>query len=1208
MLMSPHTYGERDYAFGQVMLTLRTAMRLTQVELAQFLHVSRHAVQGWEVGGSYPKAEHLKQFITRAVQQQAFRAGHEAEEIRTLWQAAQQKVLLDDSWLSALLGQAPPPLTSLAPRLAEGTSASTLPVARPPLGRRVEWGDALDVPTFYGRKPELALLTQWVGQEHCRVVSVLGMGGIGKSALAVSVMRRVAEQFEVVFFRSLRDAPSCEALLDDCLQVLSPQPLAEVSASLERRLGLLLEHLRGRLLRRVGETAHQSCLLVTSREKPAELIPLEGNLSSVRALHLSGLDVASCEQLLAEKGMVGTPHEWARLVEAYAGNPLALKIVAQTIVGLFGGEIGQFLSGGELFFGSIHDLLAEQFARLSKLEQSVLHWLAIVREPVSIDELLAVLIAPLPRVQLLEALDGLQRRSLIERGQQQASFTLQSVVLEYITTVLVSEVASEIEQRGPDHLIGHALSQAEAKEYVRRTQERLIVAPLLARLRRAYPGRAEVEERLLSLLAQLREQAEYAQGYGPANLVALLREHRGRLRSLDLSGLAIRGAYLQEVEMQDASLAGAALRDTVFTEAFDATWGVATSPNGRYWAAGSRRGEVRVWTEGGQTLHLVWKAHTDTVVALAFSPDEQALATGSWDGTIKLWELERGALLWTGWQTEGIESVAFAPDGHMLASGGNDAVVQLWDATSGTNVQTLACQGGAVFSVAWSPDGRLLASGCANGDIGLWEMQGTQPAACLEALTGHTNWVEGLAFAPDGTQLASASVDRTVKLWEVTSGCCLQTLEGHTDRVFAVAWSPDGRTVASAGFDKMIWLWEVEEVERGRYRTALQGHTAHMYKIAFTPDSRCLIGGSEDSALRVWDVASGQCVRIMQGYAVSFYDIDWSPDGTQLVSGGPDSLVIIWDLIGGTPPRALRGHSWVVHGVGWSPDGKFLASCGWDNVIRLWDTATEACVHIFRDPDDVHTAYYSVAWSPDGQLLASGSYMRGVQLWDVMARTRRWVGRTQPTKIRLVAWSPDGTLLASCGDDGSVHLWEAADGTLLQSLQGHRGMVASVAWSPDGTWLASGGGGRSHGELFVWDVQSGQRHPAWGAGNSAFAKHPGVVYAVAWSPSGDLLVSGDSDGMLRWWDVQGEECLMQREGHQGAVQSLRSSPHTQTLASCGEDGTIKLWDVRSAELLRTLRRDRPYERLNITGTRGLTEAQRATLQALGAIEEVIPPL
>lgn len=129
-------------------------------------------------------------------------------------------------------------------------------------------------------------------------------------------------------------------------------------------------------------------------------------------------------------------------------------------------------------------------------------------------------------------------------------------------------------------------------------------------------------------------------------------------------------------------------------------------------------------------------------------------------------------------------------------------------------------------------------------------------------------------------------------------------------------------------------------------------------------------------------------------------------------------------------------------------------------------------------------------------------------MWDVTAHTRRWVGRTQPTKIRFVAWNPDGTRLASSGDDGSIHLWEAVDGTLLQSLQGHCEMVASVVWSPDGTWLASGGCGRSNGELFVWDVQSGERM-------RVFARHPGVVYAVAWSRSGDLLVSGDSDGMIR---------------------------------------------------------------------------------------------
>src|SRR5207245_6740940 len=142
---------------------------------------------------------------------------------------------------------------------------------------------------------------------------------------------------------------------------------------------------------------------------------------------------------------------------------------------------------------------------------------------------------------------------------------------------------------------------------------------------------------------------------------------------------------LQGVEMQDATLAGASLRDTIFTEAFDTPWAVAISGTGQYWAAGSRRGEVRVWREGGQTLHLVWQAHTDNVTTLTFSPDERTLASGSWDGSGKPWDLERGALLWTDRHTNSINSAAFAPVGSLLASGGGAGLVAPWEATSVTH-------------------------------------------------------------------------------------------------------------------------------------------------------------------------------------------------------------------------------------------------------------------------------------------------------------------------------------------------------------------------------------------------------------------------------------------------------------------------------------------------------------------------------------------
>src|SRR6266567_1121876 len=577
------------------MLTLRTSIGLTQAGLADLLHISRHAVAEWEAGSSYPRAERLKEFLTLCVQQQAFPAGREEEEIRALWRAAHQKVLFDEPWLAALLDRPRPALPLLPAVPLDAPSPGELLAPQPTPGPRLDWGEALDVPSIYGREQELATLARWVVQERCRMVSVLGMGGIGKSAL--------------------------------------------------------VEH-------------------------------------EVR----------------------GSSQERAHLVEAYSGNPLALNIVAETIADLFGGAIDPFLAGGTVIFGGITELLEEQWARLSPLEQTVLCWLAILREPVTLDELFAVLVSLQSRVQVLEAVDSLRRRSLIERGQRAGSFTLQSVVLEYVTTKLVTAASEAIQQGRLERLREHGLAQAQAKEYVRQTQERLLLAPVLARLQSVHQERVELEGWLRAVLETLRGRAEEAQGYGPANLVALLCLLRGDLRGLDLSQLALRGVYLQGVELQDATLSGALMRECVFTETFDAITAVAISRSGQYWAAASQRGEVQVWREAGQTLHLAWQAHTDMVTSIAFSPDERTLASGSVDNSVKLWDVASGAALWTGWHTKGTTCLAFAPDGSLLASGGSEATVRLWDAKLGTPLQELL-HPGVVFSLAWSPDGRLLASG-----------------------------------------------------------------------------------------------------------------------------------------------------------------------------------------------------------------------------------------------------------------------------------------------------------------------------------------------------------------------------------------------------------------------------------------------------------------------------------------------------------------
>jgi hypothetical protein len=192
----------------------------------------------------------------------------------------------------------------------------------------------------------------------------------------------------------------------------------------------------------------------------------------------------------------------------------------------------------------------------------------------------------------------------------------------------------------------------------------LLVLPLLQDVQRVYPVPADLEARCLTLLDYLRGQDPMMQGYGPANLVTLLRVLRGDLRSLDLSRLTLRGVFLQGIDMQNAMLSEAVIQNSVFTETFDDILAVTISSTGAYWATASRRGELRVWEGDGQTLRHAWRAHTDMVWSLRFSPDERTLASGNSGGSVKLWDVTRGTLLWSDWLTKSITVLAFSPMGN----------------------------------------------------------------------------------------------------------------------------------------------------------------------------------------------------------------------------------------------------------------------------------------------------------------------------------------------------------------------------------------------------------------------------------------------------------------------------------------------------------------------------------------------------------------
>jgi len=436
----------------------------------------------------------------------------------------------------------------------QGTTSNILDFKQGQPRSHRDWGNAPDTSTFQGRDRELKSFEQWiVGDRGCRLAGVFGIGGIGKTAFAVKLAEQVQDEFEYLIWRSLRHAPPLGEILDDLIGFLSDGQATHIPATIHGKISLLVTSLNkqrclivldnfesvlqsgettghyregyegyGELLRVVGEVGHQSCLILTSREQPQE-ISSQNDPSIVRSHQLQGLQ-AEAQTIFAD-GMADSEAK-TELIDYYRGNPLALQVVSRSIQELFNGDIAAFVAQRTGVFSGIRHLLEQQCSRLSPLEIRVMYWLAINREPVTLDQLSADMIPIVSKSSLLETLSSLGWRSLIEKNA--SGFTQQPVVMEYITDRLVEQAYSSIVNAEVTFLTSYALVKKQSKEHICEAQMQSILQPLVAKLLSDSGNWHKLHDQLSQLLHKLLEQNALP-SYGSENILSVIKQlERGK--------------------------------------------------------------------------------------------------------------------------------------------------------------------------------------------------------------------------------------------------------------------------------------------------------------------------------------------------------------------------------------------------------------------------------------------------------------------------------------------------------------------------------------------------------------------------------------------------------------------------------------------------------------------------------------------------------
>ena len=530
------------------------------------------------------------------------------------------------------------------------------------------------------------------------------------------------------------------------------------------------------------------------------------------------------------------------------------------------------------------------------------------------------------------------------------------------------------------------------------------------------------------------------------------------------------------------------------------------SPDGLRIGSGGKDGKIRINDSQTGKKKRVFDDNS-YVLTLVFSRDGSTIISGSEQGFIKVWDLDKqnrhGPVLGFKGHSDAVTCLTFVSDMEII-SGSRDKTLILWALSNGkeTPLQKFVGHTDVVTSVAFSLEKKdTFVSGSRDCKIILWKLTGErQVTAPFEP--SHTFAVNCVRISPNGKYVLSCSADKTIKLWDQLNGKLIKTLEGHADSVITAHFSHDGKSIVSASRDRSVKFWELHP---GAMVKAFNGQNHVIDAIALSKDGSMICSGSHDKTIRVFDRNYGNLLK------------------------------------------TFEGHKKEVKSVAFSPDRKLIASASFDNMVIIWDVENGICKNLFPHKSFVN----SVTFSPDGKIIASGSLDKTIKLWDVeKEKLLKTLNEPEEKQFSFVCFSPDGISLASSSEKQKCfRIWNIQSGK-MEKVSCHSNDILSMAYSLDGTKFATGSADQN---IILWNVKNSYSKITPLSNNTA-------VNCLSFSNEGKLLLSGGNDYTIKIWDIETGSMLKFLEGHNGGVTGVALTEDNQTIISCSTDKTVRIWE------------------------------------------------